>query len=316
MDASILKLLDDLQLVSNRILTKHSVASVALLVYDYTLTFSKEVNHVWTSAGTLMRCILLLQRYLPLVDNGAVLLLRHFIPHPSNKTCRVLYSTTGWMSSGGIALSEMVLTTRVWAIWGRGKIFGTLLLVFFLGCWAPSILVQYKLIQSVQFAQSMPIVNERGCLVESAKPYAWICWGLLMVYEGGLLLLMIFSCLKNCLKSATKGKLAKIVYTDGILYYMYLFGLSLINLVVILCFPGSVLVDLLGSLERVMYPILTSRVIFHIRAHTSASTSGRGSMGRHYPIPASSTSALHTLQLQEGDMVQHDVHEDGIGIAL
>ncbi|KAK1227083.1 hypothetical protein PQX77_009916 [Marasmius sp. AFHP31] len=211
------------------------------------------------------------------------------------------------MSSGGIALSEMVLTTRVWAIWGRGRIFGTLLMLFFLGCWAPSILFQYKLIQSVVFAQSMPMVNERGCLVKYAKPYAGICFGLLMVYEGGLLLLMIFSCLNSCMKNATKGKLAKIVYTDG---------LSLINLVVVLRFPGSALVDLLGSFERVMYPILTSRVIFHIRAHTSASASGRGSVGRHCAIPASSTSALHTLQLQEGDMVQHDVYEDGIGIAL
>ncbi|KIM35818.1 hypothetical protein M413DRAFT_325366 [Hebeloma cylindrosporum] len=59
--------------------------------------------------------------------------------------------------------------------------------------------------------------------------------------------------------------LMKVVYRDGVLYYLYLFVLSCINIIIVKTLPEDYQ-PLLSLVERMLHSILTSRVILHIRA--------------------------------------------------
>ncbi|KAJ8088319.1 hypothetical protein PM082_022391 [Marasmius tenuissimus] len=63
------------------------------------------------------------------------------------------------------------------------------------------------------------------------------------------------------------SKLMKAIYEDGLIYYGFVFLISLINVVVIVLLPPD-LVHLLTAFERIMHSILTSRAILHIRRVT------------------------------------------------
>ncbi|ESK92521.1 hypothetical protein Moror_4429 [Moniliophthora roreri MCA 2997] len=285
-----------------QIVSYFHVISVALLFYDYILTISMEINYVWTSPFNAMKVLFVLQRYMPFFDTAGLVLLRQFAPNPGDRTCLVYYMTSGWMFSASMAFSEIILAARAWAVSGRQKFFTVLLPAFFVVCWLPSIVIQHLFYKGVRFGQSpIPHLDDVGCFVIAADSYSWICWVLLMVYEAGLLILMVISCVKNHY-SGGRSALSKIVYRDGILYFVYLFGLSLTNVVVILTAPG-ILIDLLGPLERVMYSVLTSRVILHIREHADSRRQAEEVVALYPSQPPLVSSALYTQQLQEGVLV-------------
>jgi len=70
-----------------------------------------------------------------------------------------------------------------------------------------------------------------------------------------------------------KETLSKVVYREGLIYYLFLFGLSLVNVVTLLCLSHEYM-NLLIALERVMYSILTCRAILHIREQNQIETTG------------------------------------------
>ncbi|TFK63163.1 hypothetical protein BDN72DRAFT_902621 [Pluteus cervinus] len=96
-----------------------------------------------------------------------------------------------------------------------------------------------------------------------------LCWVLLTVFDIGLLVLIAIPAYRAYRSrddiAVLRSMLIQVVYQDGILYYLYLVALSASNVVLTLNLPSGDYADLLFSLERIMYPILTSRVVLHIR---------------------------------------------------
>ncbi|TFK63370.1 hypothetical protein BDN72DRAFT_963962 [Pluteus cervinus] len=92
-------------------------------------------------------------------------------------------------------------------------------------------------------------------------------WVLLTVYDLGLLVLITTRAFRayNSSHDLHQKTLSQVVYRDGVLYYLYLVGLSAINIVLNLMIPTHLPNLLITSLERVLYSILTSHVVLHIR---------------------------------------------------
>jgi len=65
-------------------------------------------------------------------------------------------------------------------------------------------------------------------------------------------------------RSGGDSQFYRVVYSDGIIYYIYLFGLSLFNTIIILKLPSDY-VNLLVMMERVIHSVLACRVVLHIR---------------------------------------------------
>jgi len=68
--------------------------------------------------------------------------------------------------------------------------------------------------------------------------------------------------------------LVKSVYRDGVIYYLYLFSFSFLNILLVRILPSQYR-HLLTGMARVLHSILASRVLLHIRAQ-AAGNAGDG----------------------------------------
>ncbi|KAJ8085514.1 hypothetical protein PM082_004332 [Marasmius tenuissimus] len=245
-----------------RTVTYVIVASSTILAYDMVLNLNLEVKHIWRKKWSLVKVLYLLQRYLPFVDSVGLFLYHQFKEALSPQDCFSSFHFGGWCHIVGIMLSEVLLAIRLWAVWER-KISATIIiLVFFLGCWIPSFVFFSSFIDATKFAAS-PLPQFRGCFVSGGNDMVYLCWVLLMVYNTGALIMIVIPGF-SAYRIGGKSKLVKAVYRDGVIYYILIFLVSLINIVVILTLPRD-LVNILSPFERVLHSVLTSRAVLHIR---------------------------------------------------
>ncbi|KAL0946524.1 hypothetical protein HGRIS_012734 [Hohenbuehelia grisea] len=206
------------------------VASFAVLVYDHLVTLDLEVSLIWPTPWNITKSFYLLSRYSPFLD--AINAIYHQpINNIGPKECRVSYSIAGWLFMFGICLSEVILSFRTWAVWGRDRRLTIGLPVFLFAAWAPIIFFTWRFLHSLHFTQT-PYTSVIGCFVDHADPILFYSWVMLMIYEAGLMALMAIRGY-NVYRTGGNSALFNVVYRDGILYYVYLFSISLINVVLV-----------------------------------------------------------------------------------
>ncbi|KAF8995942.1 hypothetical protein BDQ17DRAFT_1330286 [Cyathus striatus] len=74
-------------------------ATLAVLVYEYLLTFYLEVNFVWKRNWNVVKILFLITRYLPFIAATTSLTIQ-FLPHTSAVKCKMLYTTIACLSIG------------------------------------------------------------------------------------------------------------------------------------------------------------------------------------------------------------------------
>ncbi|KAF4564075.1 hypothetical protein EYR36_003326 [Pleurotus pulmonarius] len=151
------------------------------IVYDYILTFDKEVSLIWfyQSTWSWTSILFMLNRYLPFFDTFDSLW-HNLMPGITPDACSKAYQAVCWLYILGIGVTE------------------------------------------------------------GASQILFVVWVLLIVYEAGILALMAY---RGYIGYRDGGNTAlfNAVYRDGILYYLYLFALSLVNITVIKMFPQDVI---------------------------------------------------------------------------
>jgi len=247
--------------------TYFHVASTALLIYDYFLTLPREVSLIWPSKWSLIKVLFLLTRYTPFIDAG-LSLHYHFQSSPRVETCQLVVSLNSCLFFSGTAASQIILTMRTWAVWDRNKQLGIALGIFFAMCALPDIGIIVIFLKSLRF---IPLKSPAllGCLVIEASPYLSISWILLLIYEAGIFFLMLIEGIR-CYKLSSNSQLFRVVFKNGLLYYLYLFALSLCNVIVVKTVPPHLQVVLIFT-ERVVHSILACRVVLEIRGQVTKS---------------------------------------------
>ncbi|KAL4260149.1 hypothetical protein AB1N83_008817 [Pleurotus pulmonarius] len=216
------------------------LSSTTVLVYDYILTFDKEVSLIWfyQSTWSWTSILFMLNRYLPFFDTFDSLW-HNLMPGITPDACSKAYQAVCWLYILGIGVTEVVLTIRTWAIWRRSRKLAIFLSVFFVVVWGPAFAVLGVFINTIKFGPA-PYPGFNGCNVIGASQILFVVWVLLIVYEAGILALMAY---RGYIGYRDGGNTAlfNAVYRDGILYYLYLFALSLVNITVIKMFPQDVI---------------------------------------------------------------------------
>jgi len=269
-----------------RIFTYFRVAAIALLVFDYLLTFPQEVSLIWPSRWTLIKVLFLLTRYMPFVEAGMGAY-EHFLRHPTAEICYLFFKTTSWLLLVGMILTEIMLTLRTWAVWNRDQRLSIGLPIFFLLCFVPAVKVIDISIKSLSF---MPLQSPvlLGCLMIKGSSLVGVPWFLLLVYEAGIFLLMLLKAMQFY-KIGGRSQMFNIVFGNGLLFYMYLFIITLINLIFSQTLPPLLKLTLV-TITRMFHAILGCRVVLDIKAE--ASNSGLVAIG---PSPASGVSESETF---------------------
>ncbi|KAF8965957.1 hypothetical protein BDZ97DRAFT_741517 [Flammula alnicola] len=248
------------------LVTCFDVAASTVFIWDYLITFSMEVDLVWTSKWNFMKVLYLCQRYMPFVDTVG-LVLYHQLGRDLNKVdCQRIYYTSGVMIIVGIALSELILTLRTWAVWDRNARLTIILPILYAICWGPDFFFLVIFLRSLKFGDQ-PYPEFVGCFVINANHMLILCWVVLMVWDAVIFSLIMVPGLR-AFRAGGNSALMKVVYPDGATYYLYLFFLSSVNIIVVKILPPQYQ-HLFTSMERCFHSMLTSRVLLHIRAHTS-----------------------------------------------
>lgn len=245
------------------IVTAFDVVGSALYIYDYFLTLDLEVELVWPSKWGAMKVLFLVQRYLPFLDTVSLCLVHQLAADISPSTCYFLYSFRGYLIITGFLLSEVILTLRAWAVWKRERILGYNLLFFIVATYAGCTAVMALFLKDLKLSPK-PYPEFPGCFVSGANHILYLCWVILTAFEAGIMVLMIVAGISAYRIGGDAG-LRNVIYREGILTYIYLFALSIINVAVVNTLPINY-VNLLAAVERVLHSMLASRVLLHIRA--------------------------------------------------
>ncbi|KAF9255805.1 hypothetical protein L218DRAFT_991702 [Marasmius fiardii PR-910] len=170
------------------------VFSVALLVYDVIINLHVEIDYIWRGSWSFFTVLYILQRYLPFFDTAALSLHRS--------------------SLLGIALSETVLTLRVWSVWRRSVPVAIGLVAFALACWVPFFVLTARFSRAMESVT--PIIYAHECYIPAENNFLYLCWVLIMVYDTVTLVMIIIPRVSGC-----------------VVYYMFAFLTSLVNVIII-----------------------------------------------------------------------------------
>ncbi|KAF8148278.1 hypothetical protein B0H34DRAFT_737686 [Crassisporium funariophilum] len=264
--AQLVEALERLQLV-----TFFVVAACSMFLWDYLITLGMEVELVWSSKWTSIKVLYIVQRYLPFIDMFYFTLQYQFGHNLSTTDCRRIASAVGYLYNVGFASSELLLALRAWAVWHHNRRLAVIMGVAYVLFWLPDFGYMYLFLRSVQFG-TPPYPGFIGCWVTKGNPILAYCWLVLIVWDAFVLVLMAIPGIKTYMRTVhpnrlgTHETLQDIIYRDGLIFYIYLFILSTIQIIVIWTLPTDYILVLAG-LERCSHSVLSSRVLLHIRAH-------------------------------------------------
>lgn len=246
------------------------IASSAIAVLDWILTFDLEVSLVWQSRWNVTKVLYFLARYLPFVDCTLGLYHQLSVALPIHD-CQKLFQVQAWLFGVGAGLVELIYTLRTWAVWGEGKRFTFVLLAIFCGMWTAILVVDHFYLKATSHSMS-PVPHLIGCLVTVSSSILSANYILLMLYDACLLSLMVVRGI-SAFRSGSRLHLVRVVYSDGIIYYVYVWALSLVNVLVITRLPIQ-LQTLMMLMARVIHAVLSCRVILHIRKQAHVQRQG------------------------------------------
>jgi len=233
-------------------------ASVALLVYDYVLTLSSEVEYIWSNLSSPIAILFLVVRYLPMVDS-AIVLTRAF-SNTSEKSYEDLYKVQVYLYVVALSSSSTVLLLRTSAIWCKTKlrVFAGLSLLL-LSVVAASFYFCTLYLGGLDFQLSPAPSLAPGHFVEDNKNNLYIPYALVMVFET----VVLFLTLLKATGQRQASTLHRTIYKDSLSFYFYLFAISVANVAVLSTGPAE-LRPILTSVHRVLHSIFSGRLILNI----------------------------------------------------
>jgi len=248
---------------TNQAIAYSDLASMAVLAYDYLLTFKFEVGLVWGTPWNIGRILYALTKYSVLVDSS-LLAYFHFAGGRvvSIRTCSLVYQISGWFIYWGIGVAEFVLVFRTWAIWGQSRKLAVILVALTVAFTIPSAYLTHLGLTSSEYAES-PVPRIQSCFV-IANRNAMLFWDyiLILAWETIILVLTLIKGVSHYRHSTSS--LVATLYKDGIIYYIYLTTLSIVNVLFLRIFDGNNGASII-LMQRVLHSILTARILLHLR---------------------------------------------------
>ncbi|EIM82431.1 uncharacterized protein STEHIDRAFT_124554 [Stereum hirsutum FP-91666 SS1] len=198
------------------------VASLTLLVHDAIICVDSEVRLIWSTPWSVPKVLYLVSRYSPFLDT-LIDIYDYLAPHPSPHVCYITYSVGSVLTAVGVAISEIILFVRTWALWDRNSkllyAFSALWIAgFTVVCWAVATFVK-----SIVFGyRAAPLDRVAGCFMAVVDPTVFLCFVTLLIVELVLVSLTVWKGVK-LLRQSHLSPLMRSFYRESILFYLALF---------------------------------------------------------------------------------------------
>lgn len=237
------------------------VSSLAVLVFDYLITFSDEVEFIWNGKMSTVKALFYITRYLPFFD-GTFLLAQQFLPGPPQLMCKSMFHVQAWLYLFAFLVTNAILLLRTYAIWENNKNLALSLFALLIACITGAGYCVERFILSLTYGPSPSHYVFPGCFVVDGGRIVWVSITLLLLFHTVVLALTLLSAIRQ--GRLTKSSLLGIICRDGIIMYAYLFGIAVIN-IIFLTTVQTYLTFSLMSFHRILQAVLTERLVINIR---------------------------------------------------
>ncbi|KAF8509156.1 hypothetical protein JB92DRAFT_2948664 [Gautieria morchelliformis] len=231
------------------------MASFCVLVYDFLLTLGEEIDLLWGTRWNVGKVLFFCEQVSP--DHNAP-------PSTSPFLCLLLNQVAGSLIVWGMAIAELVLIYRTWAIWGRDSKFFCWGFVILSAFAIPIVYFSYKALAHVKFGPS-PYPHLQTCW-KMNDPYSilYVDYIIVVILESVILGLTIYKVwqILQSIRNHTSS-LVVTLYRDGVVYYIYLTTASLANILVFATMPQPQ--PTLVLMQRVLHAIFAARILLNLR---------------------------------------------------
>ncbi|KAG1891560.1 uncharacterized protein F5891DRAFT_1070180, partial [Suillus fuscotomentosus] len=203
-----------------------NLGSLAILVFDYCITFSEEVQWTWFKPWDVTRVIFIISRYLPFAGVGMT---AYNALRVSNQCASTVEENIAHVIC--IVAAEALLVIRTWAFWQKSKI-----LLIGLSVYGVVRVLQRGNDSIAAFAAdlspTMLIPGEEPppgtCYFESTRNGA-ISYLFLAMYESVMLILNVYKRVHDY--KNIRSRIVITLYHDGIFYMLCILTVTLVNVI-------------------------------------------------------------------------------------
>lgn len=270
------------------------VACVVLWAYDYSLTFASEVSLIWDSPWTPLKVLYIFSRYWSSVAL-CILIYYHFSDDITVERCLVAERFMTWSLNISMCSAEIILTIRTWAVWERSRKVTIFLCLLFAAIWIPTFILMGFWEGTIHYSAVPREIVPSGCWPEMTSSLYFINYILLAIFEGVLLIMISIKAYMALNTGLPDSILFQAVYLNGVLYYIYLFILSVINIMISMHVSRE-FANLLGVLQQVMHSLLAGRMLLELREW------GQRTVHRCKDFGMSFREHVNAMEFQEGSM--------------
>ncbi|KAL4257382.1 hypothetical protein AB1N83_009640 [Pleurotus pulmonarius] len=258
-----------------------TVSGAIFLMYEYLLMLASEVQYVWHVKWGVGKVLYLLSRY-PLLIVSVMKLHRASAHSVSAAECSGLYSISSYASVFATFIAEVILAVRVWALWHRRIWLSAYLACVAVGGIVIAIVDVIKAVRNVAYvsATSIESLSYPGCLT---------------INEAVVFFLMVIVWYKSFHHSVSVSSMMYTFYTDGVIYFAAISGISIANMIFNLNQPPEYINFLLPT-QAAVHSVLSTRMLLNLRQSAQRDNSGVNSMlgpnTRHQITPIRFASAV------------------------
>lgn len=216
-----------------------SAAGLVVLLYDHILTFDQELRLIWHANTTLPKLLFLFNRYTVPI---AMLIRTNDLsgiafPVFSNTYCRWSIGATTFLGIFTIGISNLLVLFRLWVIWDRN-----IRLMYWTGFAFITAQITAFTVAGFLVPSILPFVvynpDFHACLIENrSRINMGILWVPGLAFEVMVFAMVWWNALDR--PRSRNSDITKAMYRDGFLYFSVLFVLRLINLILGLTAPLS-----------------------------------------------------------------------------
>ncbi|CAE6536840.1 unnamed protein product [Rhizoctonia solani] len=249
------------------------LASFIFMVYDHIITFAEEVDCIWQREWTGATWLFALNRYLTELQ-FIVNLVSFHNPHWTGKVCAhgpQLNGCVDFIPFAGastlvsIAIAEIILILRTYALYQRNKyILG--LLAFF---WTGQMIVMGTTMRHptrVELPEGLV-----GCIQGGNGSYAAAFWLAPLATDSIIFGLTMFRSLQYIYKARYRVPLIHVIVRDGVLYFTVILSANLLNCLLYYLAPPSLKV-IGASFSQIITVAMLSRLQLNLRSESVCST--------------------------------------------
>lgn len=205
------------------------VAALAWMVYEHFITLDKEITHMWYWSKRIEvgRILFFLNRYgVPL--EFIPIVIGNTIPYPNENFCSSWYSFQQFANLASLAVVQICLMLRTWALYGarRNHLIG--LSIFMIACAFASGVIIAETGGGTQFIVD-PTLTMIGCdNVHPLNDHFWCVWVPIILFDFVLCVMSIFKVLEHR-RDDVHSPLVDLLHRDGLAYFVLSLSLGILN---------------------------------------------------------------------------------------